>query len=91
MPRSGSHLFPEILIEERAGFGNPDQAMQVGTGDAQAAGSQGLIPIVLSNGCYGQFHLIVAKLPFKGACRMVVADVDNVVNVGNLILLEDKT
>ena len=68
-------------------FVKPDQAVQISPGDAQAAGSQGLIAIVLANGVDGQFDFIVAKLPLKGAGRMVIANVDDVVEVGILVFL----
>ena len=44
----------------------------------QAAGRQRFIPVVFPQGRYSQLNLIVTKLPFEGACRMVVVDVGDI-------------
>jgi hypothetical protein len=58
--------------------------MQIRAGDAQAAGGQRLVAVVLSNGGNGQLDLVVAQLALEGAGGIVVADVDDVADVAEL-------
>ena len=64
--------------------------MQISPGDAQASGCQRLVPIVFPDGGCRQFDFIFAELPLKRACGMVVANIDNAVDVGevDIVLLD---
>jgi hypothetical protein len=79
---SSSRLhIPKVLLKGSIGFAEPDQAMQIGSGDAQAAGCQRLVPIVLTNSGFGQLDLIVAELSLEGAGGMIIAYIDDVADI----------
>ncbi len=52
--------------------------MKVCPGDLQAAGSEGFVAIALAHGGGCELNFVVAELPFKGACGVVVVDADDV-------------
>src|SRR5208282_3089077 len=70
-----------LRFENNVRFGQPDQAMQISTRDAQAAGCKGLVAVVIAYSVDGEFHFVVAEQMFECALRIVFADVDDLVRV----------
>src|SRR5208283_2512411 len=62
---SGDGLAPGLLGVDRVRLGEPDQAVQIGARDVQAARSQGLVAVVIADGCDGELDLIVAELSLE--------------------------
>src|ERR1022692_3252643 len=74
----GSRFRADALrFENNVRFGEPDEAMQISTRDAQAAGRKGLVAVVIAYSIDGEFHFIIAEQVFECAFGIVFADVDD--------------
>src|SRR5208283_3108109 len=83
---SGDGLAQGLLGVDRVRLGEPDQAVQIGARDVQAARSQGLVAVVIADGGDGELDLIVAELALEGAGRQVVANIDDIVEGALLVV-----
>ena len=75
-----------VFRKERLRFGEANEPVQISAGDAQAAGSQRLVPVVFANSRDGQLDLVVAELALERTVRLVIGDVDDVVEAGSIFI-----
>ena len=69
---------------QSVGFGETQEAMQIGARDGKAARGQRLVAVVFANGGDGQPDFVVAELALERAGRLVVGDVDDFVEGGGI-------
>ena len=89
---SGGYGFAQFMVrEERIGhgqsviFSETQEAMKIGAGDGQAARGERLVSVVLANGGDGKPDFVVAELTLEGAGRLVVGNVDDLVETGRIL------
>jgi len=67
--------------------------MEIGARDAKPACRERLVSVILAHGRDGELDFVFVNLAFKGAGRLVFADVDDILKAGGLVFLnaEEKS